>query len=67
VKLGTWGLRRIGADGRNSFYKAPIFMPISDTGLATVVTENEYTNRSESEDLYNKREFNNQVRNIRTQ
>lgn len=67
VKLGTWGLRRIGADGRNSFYKAPIFMPISDAGLATVVTENEYTNRSESEDLYNKREFNNQVRNIRTQ
>lgn len=67
VKLGTWGLRRIGADGRNSFYKAPIFMPISDAGLATVVTENEYTNRSESEDLYNKRRFNNQVRNIRTQ
>lgn len=67
VKLGTWGLRRVGADGRNTFYKAPIFMPISDSSLATIVTENEYISRSEREDLWNKREYNNQVRNIRTQ
>jgi hypothetical protein len=37
-----------------------------EPSLATVVTENEYMNKADSEDLYNKREYNKEVRSIRT-
>ena len=67
LKLGTWGLRWLGVDGSKSFYKAPIFMPIVDVGLSFVADEKEYTLRDNMTDILQRREYQDQVRSIRSQ
>jgi hypothetical protein len=67
VKLGTWGLRWLGADGGGKFYKAPIFMPIVDVGLSFTADEKEYTLRENMEDVLQRREYQDEVRSIRSQ
>ena len=67
VKLGTFGLRWLGADGSNKFYKAPIFMPIVDVALAFTADEKEYTSRENMTDVLQRREYQDEVRSIRSQ
>lgn len=67
VKLGTFGLRWLGADGSNRFYKAPIFMPIVDVALAFTADEKEYTARDNMSEILQKREYQDEVRSIRSQ
>lgn len=48
-------------------YKSAIFIPIIDTGIATVVTGHELVDKDSMRDIYNRRNLQQSVRGVRTQ